>query len=314
LSEHAEAHDAGVALARYRRPFVVDGVPCEVVITSRMSGLHSMLAIGDELVARDWTPPGGPEASRNHVLEGRLPNGREIVVEAGHISWINFGIAVRSGGALVHESHPGRRIAMPEGARRIADASEGYDAGALSRDKVPLIVDVALGVLFYVVAKLTDLSTAALVGAAVGVGLFVVQRFVRVDLIGGLALFGVAMLLLSAGLAILFQDDMAVKMRTSILGIVSAVLFLGDGLLGGSRLGKGLSRYLPYSDVDPGRLAVGMGVLGLLLAGLNYVVAKFASTDVWLFYSTFVDFLLVMVLMILVLRFARGKMLPKNGA
>jgi hypothetical protein len=51
-----------------------------------------------------------------------------------------------------------------------------------------------------------------------------------------------------------------------------------------------MARYLPYTDIDPGRLAIGMGLLGLVMAGLNLLVAKFASTDLWLFYSTFVDF------------------------
>jgi intracellular septation protein A len=177
--------------------------------------------------------------------------------------------------------------------------------GQFKANRVPIAVDIILGLLFYVVAKMTDLSTAAIAGAAVGVALLIVQRFVKVDLVGGLALFGVVMLLISAGLAIAFQDDWAVKMRTSIVGVITAVLFLGDGLLGGNRLGKGLARYLPYRDMDAARLAIGMGVLGLVMAGLNYVVAAIASTDVWLFYTTFVDFFLVMLLIVLVLRYAR---------
>jgi intracellular septation protein A len=166
--------------------------------------------------------------------------------------------------------------------------------------------------LFFAVAKLTDLPTAAIVGAAAGIGLVVAQRFVKVDLIGGLALFGIVMLLLSAGLAIAFQDDWAVKMRSTILGLVSAALFLGDGLLGGNRLGRGLSRYLPYTDIDPGRLALGMGLLGLAMAGLNYLVASTASTDIWLFYTTFVDFFLIMLAALAVFAFARGRLLPRG--
>jgi intracellular septation protein A len=100
---------------------------------------------------------------------------------------------------------------------------------------------------------------------------------------------------------------MAVKMRGTILGLISATLFLGDGLFGGNRLGKGLARYLPYTDIDPGRLAIGMGLLGLVMAGLNFLVARLASTDFWLFYSTFVDFALIMVLILFVFRYARGR-------
>jgi intracellular septation protein A len=180
-------------------------------------------------------------------------------------------------------------------------------------NRVPIMVDIALGVLFFVVAKLTDLSTAALVGAGAGIALVIAQRLVKVDLLGGLALFGIVMLLLSAGLALAFQDDMAIKMRSTILGLISATLFLGDGLLGGNRLGKGLMRYLPYNDIDPGRLALGMGLLGLIMAGLNYAVAIVASTDVWLFYTTFVDFFLVMLMILVVFAFARGRLFPKRA-
>jgi len=305
-----------LALARYRRPFTVDGVPCEVVIRSHFGGLDSVLSIDGKEVARDHTPAGGLDAVRNHRLAGQLPGGRKIEVEAGYINWVNVGIAVRSNGELLHESHPGRRIAYPARAAKMVageDGKGGMDMGQLERNKVPIMVDVALGLLFFVVAKLTDLSTAALVGAGVGLALVVAQRFVKVDLIGGLALFGVVMLLISAGLALLFQDDMAVKMRTTIVGIISATLFLVDGLFGGNRLGKGLARYLPYSDIVPGRLAIGMGVLGLVMAGLNYGVARLASTDVWLFYSTFVDFFLVMLLIMLVVRYARGQMFPPRS-
>ena len=55
-----------------------------------------------------------------------------------------------------------------------------------------------------------------------------------------------------------------VKMRSTIVGLISAALFLGDGLLGGNRLGRGMARYLPYNDIDPGRLALGVGLLGLV--------------------------------------------------
>jgi intracellular septation protein A len=135
---------------------------------------------------------------------------------------------------------------------------------------------------------------------------------VKVDLLGGLAMFGIVMLLISAGLAIAFQDDLAVKMRSTIVGIISAAFFLSDGLFGGRWLGRGLSRYLPYNDIDPARLALGMGVVGLGMAGLNYLVATRMSTDFWLFYSTFLDFFLVILLIMVVFQFARGRMFPKG--
>jgi intracellular septation protein A len=308
----------GLTLARYRRRFMLGALSAEVVVTVRTTGMESALIVGGGLIAEDRTPLGGVEATRNHKLAATLPDGRAIHVEMGYVNWWTVGIAVRLDGILVHESHPGRRIAYPERAARMAAKSsasglpEGFDLGQFRRNKVPLMVDIALGLLFFVVAKLTDLSTAALVGAGAGIALVVAQRFVKADLLGGLALFGIVMLLLSAGLALAFQDDMAVKMRSTVIGLVSAALFLGDGLLGGNRLGRGVARYLPYADIDAGRLALGIGLLGLAMAGLNYVVAKLTSTDFWLFYTTFVDFFLVMVLVLVVFAFARGRLLPRG--
>jgi intracellular septation protein A len=296
-----------VPLARYRRPFVIDQVACEVIMRMDFRGLHSELLVAGESVARDFTPAMGPEAVRNHHLAATLPTGTAIEVEAGYISWTNVGISVRRGGEVVHRSHPGRVIALPERAAKMV-ADPGADMSRYSANKVPLMVDLALGVLFFVLAKLTDLTTAAIAGAVIGVALLVVQRFVKVDLLGGLAMFGVVMLLLSAGLALVFQDEMAIKLRGTIIGSITAVLFMADGALGGNRLGKGLARYLPYTDIDTGRLALGMGVLGLVMAGLNYLVAEYTSTDVWLFYTTFVDFFLVAGLVLLVFRFARGRL------
>jgi intracellular septation protein A len=296
-------------LLRYRRRFTLDGLPCEVVMRVKLDGLHSELVVAGMAQASDFTPTFGPDAVRNHRLPGLLPSGERFEVEAGYISWTNVGIAIERTGQVVHRSHPNATIAYPASAVKLA-TDPAADMSRYKSNRVPIMVDIALGLLFFVVAKLTDLSTAALVGAAVGLALVVIQRFVKVDLLGGLALFGVVMLLTSAGLALAFQDDMAVKMRSTIVGVISAVLFLGDGLLGGNRLGKGLVRYLPYNDIDPARLALGMGVLGLVMAALNYAVARLASTDVWLFYTTFVDFFLVMLLILLVFSFARGKLFP----
>jgi intracellular septation protein A len=82
-------------------------------------------------------------------------------------------------------------------------------------------------------------------------------------------------------------------------------LFHHRGLRGGHYVGRGLARYMPYSDIDPGRMAFSMGLVGLVMAALNYVVAKIASTDVWLFYKTFVDFFIVAGLAMVAVRFAR---------
>ncbi len=279
---------------------------------ARLGGLFTTLTIDGREVASDATPASGPEAVRNHRLCATLADGRQVEVEAGYISLSSVGIAVRVDGTLVHESHPGRTIAYPPRMAKMisqknADGQAAYDTDKLRRNKVPLIVDIATGLLFFVVAKMTDLKTAALVGAAVGIALVVAQRFVKVDLLGGLALFGIVMMLISAGFAIAFENDELIKQRSTIVGLIGAACFLGDGLLlKGRKLGAGLNRYLAYTDVDERRLAIGMGLTGLAMALANFVVVRVTTTDVWLFYTTFGDVPLSIGLVLLAVRWARA--------
>jgi intracellular septation protein A len=304
------------------RRFAIDGQRFAVRVRARSDGLASTLLREGRPIAEDRTPLLGAESVRNHRLQHQLPDGRHLEVEAGYVSLWTTGVAVRLDGALVHESHPGQVIAYPDkyraqaaGANSFGDLMKeagkesGEDFGVWKRNRVPIAVDIAMGLIFFVVAKLSDLPTAALVAAGLGIALIVAQRFVKVDLIGGMALFGVVMALLSAGLALAFQDDMAVKLRGVILGTISAIFFLTDGLvLKGRRLGRGMMRYIPYNDIDPRRLSIGMGVLGLALALVNLAAARLLSTDAWLYYTTFGDILLFMVLVQFAFRYARGKL------
>jgi len=302
----------------YKRPFAITNHEAVVRFDARTTGLFSELWIDGHLCAGDHTPASGPEAIRNHRLATTLADGRCVEVEAGYNSMINVGIAVRVDSALVHESHPGRPIAYPERVaamilKQNAKADPAFDLSKLKRNRVPIIVDILIGLLFFVIAKLTDLTTAALVGAGVGLALVVAQRFVKVDLIGGLALFGVVMLLISAGFALAFQDDEMIKQRSTIVGLIGASCFLFDGrVLKGRWLGRGISRYLAYSDIDERRLAIGLGLTGLAMAAANFLVVGVASTDVWLFYTTFGDVALSIPLVLLAVRWARR--LPRSAA
>lgn len=186
-----------------------------------------------------------------------------------------------------------------------ADASL-TEAGALApQNRIPFAVDVATGLLFFAVGKATDLQTAALVGVAVGVALVLFQRLTRIDVTGGLVLFGILMMAISAGLAILSDDDAWIKLRGTITGLIGAAFFLVDGWRGGPYIGRGLARYMPYDDIDRARLALGMGGVGLVMAGLNYAVARLASTDHWLIYQTFLDLPIVVALAAVAMSWSR---------
>ena len=174
-------------------------------------------------------------------------------------------------------------------------------------NRLPFSIDIITGLLFYFVAKFTDLQTAAMVGVVVGFALVLFQRITKIDVTGGLALFGIMMLCISAGLAIWLNDDEWIKQRGTITGLIAASFFIIDGARGGPYIGKGLARYMPYSDIDVGRFAIIMGTIGLIMAALNYGAAKLLSTDNWLFYRTFVDNFISVGLVLFGMRFARLK-------
>jgi intracellular septation protein A len=184
-------------------------------------------------------------------------------------------------------------------------AEEAAALARWQRNKPSLFTDIGLAILFFAVAKLTDITTAAIVGAAAGLALIVVQRFVKVDLLGGLALFGIVLSLVSAGLAIAFQDDWAVKMRTSLMGAITATLFFADAATGARYLAPRMLRYIGDERIVPARLSAGMGLLAFAMAAINWGVVEIATDDQWLFYTTFGDFVLAMAGFFLVLRFAR---------
>jgi intracellular septation protein A len=301
----------------YRRPFSAQGEVFIVQIEAGIAGWRSRLMIGHQELVRDETILLGAAFDfRNHRLCHTLPDGSKLEVEIGYLNWFNTGIRVSISGTLVHESHPGRDILY---LTRVRKASLGgkteqqlqeqreRDAAQWALNRPSLIIDIALGLLFFAVSKVTgNLTTAALVGAVAGLTVVLAQRFVKLDLLGGLAMFGVFTLLLSAGFSLWFQDERMVQLKGSILGVLVAGLIFGDGLFNRGRyFGARLARYLIGMTVDARRLSLGIAVLGLIMAGLNLMAMHWLSKDAWLTYTTFVDAPLAMVLGLLVFIFAK---------
>jgi intracellular septation protein A len=306
----------------YKRPFTVDDIRGEVHTVSTLKDMTSTLFIDGVVVANDsFVPQRGLRVFRNNHLTHTLADGRVLSVEAGYVGWWKTQIAVRVNDVLRYESQPGAVIEWPqllgktlekdatlapeEAARMQADEDRAKEQ--FRRNKPSLLFDIGIALLFFVVAKYTNLTTAALVSAGAGILGAIVQRVTKIDLLGGLAAFGIIMSLVTAGFAWAFQDDDMVKMRSTILGLLTAGLFLTDGLFGGRFLGKRLVRYMPHPDTSASRLATGLGLLGVFMAVMNYAVAKLFSTDAWLFYTTFVDTVLAMGLVFAVIKYAQPK-------
>jgi intracellular septation protein A len=301
----------------YRRPFNINGEAFLVKVETGFTGFRTVLMKADAVIGEDKTATVGESTDyRNHHIRVTREDGSVLEVESGYIGWWTVGIAVRVNGTLVHESHPGRTIRWPmlSGKGPMTPQSilqmqqqQLRDREQWVRNKPSLIVDITLGLLFFIVSKATgNLTTAALVGAAAGLAVVIIQRFVKVDLLGGLAMFGVFTLLLSAGFSLYFQDERMVQLKGTILGGTIALIILGDALLNRGRyFGARMARYIPGAAVNPQRLAVGIAGLGLTMASLNLLATNWLSKDAWLIYTTFLDAPLAILLTFGVFKYAR---------
>ena len=175
------------------------------------------------------------------------------------------------------------------------------------KNKYSIYADLGLGALFFIAGKITeDLIFASFVGVAGGLTLLVLQRFVKIDLLGGFAVFGTIMLFISGIFSFVFQDDYWVQMKGTALGLLSASIFFLDGVLRkGAYFGARFERYLPGGALHHNRLAIGMSLTGAFGALGNYLVAENFSEDFWLTYTTFLDLPILMSLIFLVLRWSR---------
>lgn len=295
-----------IPFGNYRRRFSVGSQQVETAIRITSKRMHSRLLVDGVETDTDETPSSGHAAIRNHALRTTLADGRTLEVEAGYVGWTSAGIVARIDGEVIHESHPGKTVAFPQSAAKMATMQ--VDEEAQRANRLPVMIDIAFGLIFFIVGSLTNLTTAAVVGAILGVGLLVVQRFVTANIVGGLALFGTVMLVISAIFALIFQDGILVQLRTSIIGTFTGLLFGADALFNrGNWLGRGMARYIPFSGIDLKRLASGMAVVSIILAALNVVVVLLASQQFWLIYTTFLDIPLVIIGVWIVIFLSYGK-------
>ena len=305
----------------YIRPFEYRGLDCVVEVSKTFKATISRLFVNNELVDEQSLAFSASATTFVHSLPGAL--GKTACVKSGYYNWWNIAIAVIEGEDIVYESHPGRDVHYGEALLKKMmglDAESGDSAAAKmrsmaetnqnkwQRNKYSVYADLALGALFYLVGKFTgDLALAAIVGAGAGLGLVVAQRFVKVDLLGGFAVFGTIMLLISAGFSLAFQDDYWVQMKSTILGLLTASVFMADGLLRkGAYFGGRIERYMPM-PLHHDRIAIGISLTGIIMAGANYLVAENFSEDFWLTWTTFLDLPVGMALFYSVVYWARKK-------
>ena len=254
-----------------------------------------------------------------HGDSGESNQKRSAQLMAGFDNGGSLAIAVTEGGRAVYESHPGRSLQVDRSSVQTVaseEAPSGLSVEQMTqlsqrkwqRNKYSIYADMALGALFFIVGKVTeDLALAALIGAGAGLLLVAAQRFVKVDLLGGFAVFGTIMLLISAAFSLALQDDYWVQMKGTVLGLLTASLFMIDGLLRrGAYFGARIERYMPL-PLHHDRIAIGMSLVGVVMAVANYYVANHFTEDFWLTWTTFLDLPLSMALFYAVIFWARKR-------
>jgi intracellular septation protein A len=187
----------------------------------------------------------------------------------------------------------------PEQLRREEDAK---------RLRPALAVDIVFGVLFFFVAREYGLVSAAVLGACATFALVIVDRFVKPDLTGGFAVFGAIMALISAGLALSLQDELAVKLRGSIMGLIGASFMFVDWLNDGRYLGRRFARYFyAFGAINPKRASLAVCVSGLLLVAIDTPLAFTLSTAQWIWYNAFLDSLIAIPIVLGAMWFAKER-------
>ena len=298
----------------YHFPIEIEGTHYALRFEAGLSGSRLVLTHqGRELEDRQKFDTG---VYRLHRLALDSAHG-QLIFELGPRTAWSYGVLVSRHGQEIYRSHPEPFAYLDRVQRMMAKVkpasaeNNALDFSRLKTQAPAIATDIALGMLFFVMGKLGDLRTAALVTAAVGLALVPIQWLInrfsprKIDLLGGLALFGVGVMLLSAGFSWYFDSEFMVQLKATVIGGLVACAFGADALAGGRWLGRRVMTYMVYTDLDAQRLSAGFCAMGLAMAGANLAVATLLSKDAWLWYTLWGDLLLVLVLSQFAVKWAR---------
>jgi len=265
---------------------------------------------GGKILFDQDIPVKASEIFTPRLVKLTAPEGN-LEFEIGGVNLLKIGAVVRRGGQIIHRTHnkpfrsPGKLGAWLEKVEVYADQEvpeptekEIEDLKRAKEMGPELLVDIGMGVFFFFFAREFGLLAAALTGAAITVVLYIIERFVKVSLLGGFATFGVIMALISAGLAYTFQDDLFIKLRGSIMAVIGMSAFLFDGIvLKGDYLGKRMAKYMSFA----------VAASTLIIMGIDTPLAFLLTTEQWIWYNSFLDSLISMPIVIGMLYLAREK-------
>ncbi len=284
--------------------------------------IYSLYRAG-ELIHRETRQPAMTDFYTPHVVEAATDQGT-VALTFGFIGVLKTALEVREEGKLLWRSST-KPFTTPRTAQRVlqwvassdetASTPEAAEQRRREEDmrslRPAIAVDIAFGVVFFFTAREYGLVTAAVTGACLTFLLVIVDRFVKADLTGGFAVFGAVMALISAGFAVAFQDDLAVKLRGSFMGVVTAVLTLIDAANDGRYLGARFARYFAgFGRLNPRKASLAVAASAAVIVAIDTPLAFILTTDQWIWYNAFLDSLISIPIVIAAMWFARERRSP----
>lgn len=135
-------------------------------------------------------------------------------------------------------------------------------------------------------------ATAAIMAAtvvALSVAWFVQRRVPKVPLVSG------GLLMVFGGLTLWLQDPVFIKMKPTMVYLLFSAVLLGGLALRRPLLKPLLGNAWQLDDTGWNKLTFRFGLFFLALAGLNELVWRTQSTDLWVTYKVFGTMGLIMV-------------------
>lgn len=255
-----------------------------------------MVALGGKSLAREVLDFHA-EPFRLQELAVKGESGSLLTFRTAPRNFLSYGLEVVHGGAVAYRSHP-----EPFAALRTIQKISSFGASVEGKHQAEqgkavyptLAADICVGLLLYIAAGYMSLRDTAILGAATVLLLMLADWSVervfsrKLNLAGGFSALGVVMLLSSAAFAWLVDNELAIKLKSSVLGLMAAVMFAMDATLGGKYIGRRASQLITFIAIDPRRFSWGSAMVAAGQSLLSAATAIWLSLNAWLFYKHWV--------------------------